>query len=240
MYFLKSKPITNETLQHWLINAEAVLEQDEHGAKVARLNQHEYLKIFRVKSFVSSANIFSYARRFCRNAERIRKLGIPTITVKQLYHIPKTGKSAVVYTPLPGISLLDLLHAKKMKKETAFTLGEFMAGLHDKGIYFRGLHLGNIVLTPDHKMGLIDIADMTIFPWRLDCRRRLKNFSRFWRTFEDKYKFGHEAIHTLIQGYATNCEKVKIRLKDIEKNLFILISLNVASRIFNEIALCLC
>jgi hypothetical protein len=43
----------------------------------------------------------------------------------------------------------------------------FIIRLHDLGMYFRSLHIGNVVITPDGRIGLIDFADLRIYPWSL-------------------------------------------------------------------------
>ncbi len=60
--------------------------------------------------------------------------------------------------------------------EGAFT--RFVIGLHDKGIYFRSLHLGNVVCTPDGRLGLIDFSDLRIHPWSLGNYLRARNMRR--------------------------------------------------------------
>jgi tRNA A-37 threonylcarbamoyl transferase component Bud32 len=216
---VKSELLTQVELDALLATTVKIYEQDQHGVKVAKLINGDFIKIFRVKNQFSIRHFFSYARSFSRNAERLNRLGIPTIKVKQLYHIQNSIKSAVVYEPMLGQTISEALNSKSISITLARNLGTFIAELHEKGIYFRGLHLGNIVITPDNKMGLIDIADMTIFPWPLDCRRRLKNFSRFWRDFENKFKFGYDSIEALIEGYHSNCNKVKVKLADIQKRI---------------------
>jgi tRNA A-37 threonylcarbamoyl transferase component Bud32 len=217
--YQKSELLTQVELNRWLANAEAIFEQDQYGIKVAKLANGDFIKIFRVKRLFSIAHVYSYARMFCRNAERIAKLGIPTVKVKQLYHIQNSNKTAVVYEPLYGDTILDILRSRNISIALSKDLGAFIAEVHEKGIYFRGLHLGNIVLTSEKRMGLIDIADMTIFPWSLDSRRRLKNFSRFWRDLEIKFVFGYREIQALVDGYQANCRKADIRLKDIQNRM---------------------
>ncbi|MOA52408.1 hypothetical protein D3C78_1757000 [compost metagenome] len=54
--------------------------------------------------------------------------------------------------------------------------------LHQSGIYFRSLHLGNIVVTPEGKLGLIDVADMRFLRSPLSARlvkRNLQHFARY-------------------------------------------------------------
>jgi RIO-like serine/threonine protein kinase len=36
----------------------------------------------------------------------------------------------------------------------------FIRSLHERGIYFRSLHLGNVLLLPDGDFGLIDFLDI--------------------------------------------------------------------------------
>ena len=136
-------------MDRWLANAEAIFEQDQYGIKVAKLANGDFIKIFRVKRLFSITHVYYYTRMFCRNAERIAKLGIPTVKVKQLYHIQNSNKTAVVYEPLHGDAILDILRSKDISISLSKDLDAFIAEVHENGIYFRGLHLGNIVLTSE-------------------------------------------------------------------------------------------
>ena len=64
-------------------------------------------------------------------------------------------------------------------------LARFIAELHQAGVYFRSLHLGNVVLTPQGKLGLIDIADLSIQRWPLLGSQRLRNFRHMLRDARD-------------------------------------------------------
>ena len=61
-----------------------------------------------------------------------------------------------------------------MKK--SFT--EFIIHLHAQGIYFRSLHLGNVVLTPQGSFGLIDFSDLRLLPCSLPLFMRRRNIQR--------------------------------------------------------------
>ncbi len=196
----KSLKISPEELRRLCINAE-ILEQDEHGIKVFRLGDGDIFKVFRVKNIVSSARIYSYARRFCRNAHRLQKLGIATITIKQLFHFEDSTNTAVLYEPLPGKTLWQVFAAKELNQPLLAKLGEFVARLHQKGIYFRSLHLGNIVLTPESELGLIDISDMSIFPWKLGGWRRVRNFRQFCRRKQGLRSLTSDEEKIFIQSY---------------------------------------
>lgn len=176
----KSEDISWERFNQLRVDAD-ILEQDEYGIKVLRLASGDIFKVFRVKSIISGARIYSYARRFCRNAERLQKLKVPTVGIKQLYHFQDSTNTAVLYQPLAGETLWQLLGAGKLSDRVLAQFGEFVASLHQRGIYFRSLHLGNIVLTPDGELGLIDISDMSISPWSLGYCRRIRNFRQMLR-----------------------------------------------------------
>lgn len=161
-----------------------VIEADTHGDKVLLLTDGTYLKLFRAKWLLTSACLSPYSKQFAKNAKKLIKLGILTVNVNQLYRIPSIKRTAVHYYPLQGTALrklpdgIDLVIADK--------LGKFIRELHDKGIYFRSLHLGNIVLTPENKLGLIDISDMKVYGKTLPAKLRIRNFMHLLRVNEDK------------------------------------------------------
>jgi hypothetical protein len=218
-WYQSSIPLPEGQLTEWLSTGE-ILEQDHFGIKVIRLTNGDILKIFRVKRTFSSANFFSYARSFCRNEKRLHQLNVPTIQVKQLYHLTAHHKSAVLYSPLVGITVRELFARSELTSEHAQKLGVFMARLHDLGIYFRGLHSGNIVLTPTGQFGLIDISEMTIFPWTLERRRRKRNFARYWRNASEAEDFGLSNIKTLIGAYCAASRRVRFQESDVARYLF--------------------
>jgi hypothetical protein len=198
----KSDLLSNAKLDELLIGA-TVLEQGRYGLKVLRLQSGDILKIFRVKNILSISRVYSYARGFCRNASRLEKIGIPTVNIKQLFHLEKSTKTAVLYAPVEGLTLRELLDSRTLTAEEAKNLGAFFATLHAHGVHFRSIHPGNIVLGLDNAYGLIDIADMRIYPWSLWCNTRCRSFKHFcrypayvrmispdiWQHFEASYFF---------------------------------------------------
>lgn len=197
---MRSVPISQAELER-LVAGAAALEQDERGIKVFALENGDILKIFRVRHRLSVAWVYSYARRFCRNAERLRRRNIPTVRVKQLLQLETPAETAVLYAPLVGTTLRDLLRSRALTTEEARTLGRFIAQLHRRGIHFRSLHLGNIVLTRDGTLGLIDIADMHVYPWRLLCNTRARNFRHLHRYPEQIRQLGPELWHVVKTAY---------------------------------------
>lgn len=159
----------------------AVLEADHCGEKVLRLADGTILKLFRRKRLLSSATMFPYAKRFLANARKLERLGVAVPRIVRVGRVSCIDRDAVVYSPLAGETLRDLARAgldpeRQQKLKAVFT--RFVIGLHAKGIYFRSLHIGNVVLMPDERLGLIDFADLRIHPWPLGRYLRARNMRR--------------------------------------------------------------
>lgn len=196
----KSRLMTPDELARLKTDAE-VLEQDAHGIKVLRLPNGDILKMFRIKRLVSSARLYSHARSFCRNADRLHALGIPTVVVRQLFHFPDGIHSAVLYQPLPGVTLRQLALAGPLDTALLRRIAAFVANLHRQGVLFRSLHFGNILQTSSGQLGLIDIADLGIRPFPLGCAARMRNFRHLCRLAPDRLAFGKEGWLVFLNAY---------------------------------------
>lgn len=159
-----------------------VLEQDAFGDKVLRLADGSMLKLFRRKRLISSAALYPYAQRFVDNAAALARLGIAAPTVTDLFRVPECKRDVVRYVPVPGETLRQLHREGQLTPEQISDLkcqlAEFVVKLHDLGIYFRSLHLGNVVRMPDGDLALIDVADMKIHRRPLNGWLRKRNLVR--------------------------------------------------------------
>lgn len=175
-----------------------VLEQDRYGEKVMRLADGTFLKLFRRKSWLSKTAFYPPAKRFADNAAELRRLGIPCPRVLQLYRLNNPFRSVVHYEPLPGKTLRQLLTQEPSldQLELFALLAEFITRLHELGVYFRSLHMGNIVLTPDNQLGLIDISDMRCLGRPLSRRMRDRNYRHLLR-YEEDWAMVNPSIGTL-------------------------------------------
>nr|WP_288357737.1 toluene tolerance protein [uncultured Pseudomonas sp.] len=181
---IKTK-LSNEMLTNVTAGAQ-VLEEDSLGPKVYKLRDGNFLKLFRRKRLISSALLKPYSDRFCRNAERLLELGIPTLTPLELYRLEDVSLSAVLYRPLAGQTLKDIyLSAPEGFKKHLPRLIGFVRSLHRNGVYFRSLHLGNIVLTPQGTLGLIDIADLSFQRRPLSKAKAKRNLAHFSRLLKN-------------------------------------------------------
>ncbi len=189
-----------------------VLELDRHGEKVLQLADGNYLKLFRRKRLISSAAWYPYAQRFADNAAELKARSIPCPEVLGVFRIADFSRDAVRYLPLEGKTLRQVIQTDAAQPDLAEKLGRFVAGLHESGVYFRSLHLGNIVLTPAGTMGLIDIADLRTQGGALDNNRRKRNLQRLSRDPPDCFWLSGE--HKIIFDNAYTAQQIAKSAKD--------------------------
>jgi len=181
--------LSQQDYDSWRSGAE-LTARDQHGDKVLHLADGTYLKLFRIKRLITSARFFPYCQRFATNARLLTELGVLTLKVREIYDIPHLVRTAVHYDPLPGSTLREIF---ELDAELVSKLGRFLSVLHERGIYLRSLHLGNVVLTPEGALGLIDIADMRIRRGALSRRLRVRNYHHLCRYNDDRVRVAAHA-----------------------------------------------
>jgi tRNA A-37 threonylcarbamoyl transferase component Bud32 len=179
-----------------------VLEADGSGDKVLKLADGRMLKLFRRKRLLSSALFYPYAQRFADNTRALEQRGILCPKIIAVYRIPSIQRDGVYYSPLEGTTVRALQNSAEEANVLRAQLGGFIAQLHEKGVYFRSLHFGNVVLTPKGYLGLIDIADLRCQKRALSDSKRLRNFAHLLRYKEDRqWLLGQDAGDTFLEGY---------------------------------------
>lgn len=185
---LNINSISTEEYQKLIEHAE-ILEKDTSAAKVLKLLDGSFLKLFRRKRWFSSELIYPYVKRFANNAIELTKLAVETPQITALYRFcsGKLNFTAVRYIPLPGITLRAAMQAatNELSKGYMSLFGDLLANLHQQGVYFRSIHLGNVLLLPNGRLGLIDFADMTKHSHPLSQLKRARNLKHLQRYQED-------------------------------------------------------
>ena len=117
----------------------------------------------------------------------------------------RDASSAVTYSPLPGLTLRQALQSldSSLRESLIERFGRFMAQLHERGVYFRSLHLGNVLLMDDGEFALIDIADLRIFPSALRNALRQRNLRHMQRYPQDRNWLFEAHFEQLAKGYAS-------------------------------------
>lgn len=183
-----------------LTDGAEVIETDGKNLKVLRLADGRYLKNFRRKHLISRDLMVAAAVRFARHARRLVRMQIPTLTVVGLHRIRGSTDTIAVYEPLPGEPLRALLSTGAASTALMYRVGIFIAQLHDRGIYFRSLHPGNIIIDGPI-FGLIDLLDMRFKRGPLTRWQRRRNWLHFLRTPIDWPHLNKPLIDAVLAGY---------------------------------------
>lgn len=197
--------VTANEWQLWLAQGK-VLEKDSRGPKVLLLENGQLLKIFRPRRRFWLARLQPQARRFELNAEQLLSRGLQVPRIHECFWLDKAeAVSACLYAPLPGRSLEQLY--KESRADFTQRLPAFAAyirELHQRGVYFRSLHLGNVLQLPMGGFGLIDFLDIRLskrpLPERL-IRRNLEHLRNYLR----RSKITDFPWEELIEAYRASC-----------------------------------
>lgn len=182
--FFRMKTLSQKSIKqspwHALLEGATLVEQDNFGPKVYELPDARMIKLFRVKRFWSS-NLWSpYARRFVKNSERLKRLGITSVNCLQWGRVPHLDRGYVIYQKLLGTTIQSTLEVD------ASVLGNYYAHLHQRGVYFRSCHLGNLILLENQDIGLIDVLDIRFRSRPLTENERERNFRHLLRRPQDR------------------------------------------------------
>jgi hypothetical protein len=184
-----------------LINQGRLLEQDRRGVKVLQTAQGQMVKFFRPRNVLSSALFRPYAVRFVKNARKLHQLGIITVGVQDVCYCREEKCHLVFYDPVPGETLRDTLANTADVVNLLKAFADFLAGLHEKGVLFRSVHFGNVIVAPGQKFGLIDIADMKIKGYALSVAERVRNFRHMTRYAKDCQLIADFGADSFVHSY---------------------------------------
>jgi hypothetical protein len=182
------------------------LERDRFGIKVLLTPDDRIIKLFRIKRLWSLAAIYPYSFRFRRNAERLRRTGIRTVRVERVFYCHAIRRHGVIYPRLAGETLAELLQRETPPEGLLQQLAVFVAQLHLCGIYFRSLHLGNVLRLPTGELGLIDVADLRFRYGALSPGQRARNFRHLLRRPEQRAVFERFGIKIFLDLYLRAAE----------------------------------
>ena len=178
-----------------------VLARDKRGDKVLLTPDDHIIKLFYPRRRFTSARLYPYAYRFCKNARHLQAKGIITVQCEQLRYDRQHGRHLIRYPLLPGDTLRDHLASHPDRDDLLAGLAAFLAELHGKGILFRSIHLGNVLVLEDGTFGLIDIADMSIQRRPLGLWQRARNFRHLLHDHRDRERLEQYGYGRLLENY---------------------------------------
>ena len=159
------------------------------------------IKFWYPKGLFSSDRLRPYSERFRRNTESLAARGVRAPEVLGWGAIADDEVSYVCYPEIPGTALREVKSALNL---AAFT--RFLLQLHESGIYFRALHLGNVLKCDAGGFALIDISDCRFKPAPLSLRLRAKNLSGLCAHPDDEAYFQDGGWVDLVMAYARQAD----------------------------------
>lgn len=158
-----------------LIKDGTVLKINGTGINVVRTIDGKIAKTFRSKKFFSSDKFSLRPQRFINAVQKLTDLSIPTVRDAQLYWVPCMKRHLVHYQPLEGEELRNFFAQNGYQSQMVSKWIEFLASIHDRGVYFRGINFSNVILRPDGEFGLIDVDSARVFDHSLSTDFRARN-----------------------------------------------------------------
>jgi len=203
-----------------LIEKGNILERDPSGVKVVEVSNAKIFKIFRLKRLFSSAYFSPYASRFKKNASELKKRGIETVEVDNILYCEEEQRHVLSYKKVIGMPIRSILEIEKDNKTLFKKFIRYVSLLHSKGIYFRSLHFGNIIVKPNGDFVLIDISDMLFFNKKLTINHRARNFHHLIKNKFEREIIDYYGWDDFINDYASCSELVerdtrKLKLRKI-------------------------
>jgi hypothetical protein len=198
--------------------SEVISTHSVFGPKVIRLSTGEYIKVFNAKSGLTKRKLFPKYKKFYQNAERLKALGFHTITITHIYYLPHINAYAVRYSPISGD---DFRHVfKKHPKALIDPLIDFLIKLHNHGVYFHGMHLGNVLYDQSGTFGIIDMADLTFHrpPLRMDLR--VRQLRRLLRYHLDRSAFESIGMDEILALYVRKSELTSFQKMCFDLSLY--------------------
>ncbi len=203
--------LTPAELERLTAGAE-ILERQAGGLSALRTPNGRIIKLWQRRRGLSSDRIWPYSRRFADNCRRLLRRGIAAPRIEHLYRVEETGEHVLVYPLLAGASL------RKLAERNALPLAElarFYASLHDKGVLFRSIHLGNVIQLDSGGFALIDVTDVRFFRRSLPANKRAKNLGYAWSYHADQHHFPSAVTTELVHEYLAQA-----RLSDTDERTF--------------------
>ncbi len=158
----------------------------------------EIVKAFYRKKKLSTATFFPQAMQFTTSSRKLLELGISAPIVKDVIYCKEIPVHMVIYDRLDGKDLRERCEDGDIHSLQG--LPAYLAHLHQAGIYFRAIHLGNILLDGE-LMSLVDISDLSAKGSPLGVLQRARNVAHLFNSQEDKAHFTRYGIDKFIAQY---------------------------------------
>ena len=182
-----------------------VIRSDEDGPRLLSASDGRIVKVMRSRGFLSADTFGGAARRFVANAARLHELGIRAPEPDGPFRCKSVKGHIVMYQRLNHETIRDEHARDNTPEDMLLRLPAFISELHDKGVFFEALNLGNIIYSADQPYGLIDIDAVSFSGSPLNARKRVTNLIELMSDSGDRQILVDYGLERLIAEYLDNC-----------------------------------
>lgn len=186
-----------------LCQGATILEQGLTLPKVLETAEEQIIKVFRVRRRISKNSFYPPSKRFLVNAKRLAKKKIASVDVRKFYTCPELNIHVIVYQKINGEDLRQSVRQGNLELLTL--LATYLAHLHSQGIFFRGIHLANLICTDDG-FSIIDMSDLKIRARKLGLPSIIRNMLHLLKDPDDLQSFQQYGIETFIKQYLKSAQ----------------------------------
>lgn len=190
--------INEQQLSHILTANRSMIVGDQE-LRVLRTKDEQVIKVFRRRKILTSGLWAPPAKRFQENAARLLTLGVCAPKVNQYLYCPQQHTHIILYPILPGQDLRALVAQRGI--EALARLPMFLSHLHHLGIYFRAIHLGNILRINEEQLGLIDLSDLAFKSRSLRIWERGRNLAHLFNNRDDEDNLQQFGVSRFMKEY---------------------------------------
>lgn len=153
--------------------------------KVFEKNGNTIIKLFYPKkSKLSSDRIWPRAMRFYRNVKKLHERGYNAPIVSKIQFCPESKMYLMYYPKIAGSDVRYLANNNQL--HIIKHVAHLMADLHDKGVFFRCIHLENLLYQTNGEFALLDVTDVRFKKKPLNLYARYRNLKHLFQEPLDK------------------------------------------------------
>lgn len=163
------------------------------------------VKCFYPRKKLSTSTFLPQAKRFSINAKKLQERNIPAPIVEEVLYCKEIPVHLIVYSWMDGEDLRFLCGSGHI--ECLSDLPAFLAHLHKQGIYFRAIHLGNLLRQKNDTLAILDMSDLRTQSYALGAFQRARNLAHLMNRKDDKAYFVNYGVDRFVKEYI-DCSKV--------------------------------
>lgn len=181
-----------------LCQGATILMESDSLPKVLETPSGDIIKIFPPRKSWIKTRLGLHGKRFVKNGNKLVKKGFSSVHVDQFYYCASLKSYVAIYQKLPGEEMRTLV--SQGQTQLLPEVAVFMARLHEAGIYFRAVHLANLI-KEDSGINMIDVSNIKFRRHALGVVARFRNLVHMMNERNDKQYYEEFGVAAFVDGY---------------------------------------